>query len=190
MRTYYFLNQETQSRFHGGRQKKACGIPGRVPKIRALSGGLPNSHPSHAGPGFSFSAAPGEDHGVNGKDGSGSSEGAGSVSEGTVTALEVNGRERCSSLPSSRHLRPLGTACVPGTRRLQVAGTKAVGFLFPPRCVGRIQMSAVEKGPACPRPPTKLWAHFPSEERLLPTQLGSCPRSLRRSALSSHFTEI
>lgn len=79
----------------------------------------------------------------------------------------MTGRERCSGLSSNGHRRPLGAACMPGTR-LQVAGTKAVGILFPPRGVGRIRTSVTEKGPTCPHPPKKPPAHFPSAERLLP----------------------
>lgn len=47
--------------------------------------------PSPRWAGVSFSAAPSEDLGVNGKDGSGSSEGRGSVSKGMVTAGRVSG---------------------------------------------------------------------------------------------------
>lgn len=157
--------------------------------MRDLSVGEPNSRPSHAAPRFSFSAAPGEDHGVTGEDGSGSSEGAGSVSEGTVTAgrvLEVKGMiDAPASLPADTS--GLGTACMPRTRRFRVAGTKAVGFLFPPRSVGRIQTSAVEKGLAhaflrsrgltCPR----------RSERLLHKQLGSFSSALGKVSVEFPF---
>lgn len=101
----------------------------------------------------------------------------------------VTGRERCSGLSSNGHRRPLGAACMPGTR-LQVAGTKAVGILFPLRGVGRIRTSVTEKGPTCPHPPKKPPAHFPSAERLLPKLGFFLSQSLGRSVLSSHFTEI